>query len=110
VAAVTLDGKTARYRDGVARHFARGSFSRPRQSKIKLVGKAVLNLPPKLLKIQYALVVHLSPKAHLPLRAVPLIFLCNFVNAKRFRSCGGLRQSRRNEGEKERNECRQCCP
>jgi hypothetical protein len=50
-------------------------FSRPQQSKIKLVGKAVLSLPPKLLKIQYALVVHLSPKAHLPLRAVALIFL-----------------------------------
>jgi hypothetical protein len=50
-------------------------FSRPQQSKIKPVGKAVLSLPPKLLKIRYALVVHLSPKAHLPFRAVALIFL-----------------------------------
>jgi hypothetical protein len=50
-------------------------FSCPQQSKIKLVGKAVLSLPSKLLKIQYALVVHLSPKAHLPLRTVALIFL-----------------------------------
>ena len=48
---------------------------RPQQSKFKLVGKAVLNLPPKLLKIQYTLVVHLRPKAHLPFRAVALIFL-----------------------------------
>jgi hypothetical protein len=85
-------------------------FSRPQQLKIKPVGKAVLNLPPKLLKIQCALIVHLSPKAHLPLRAVSLIFLCNFLNAKRFGSFGGLRQSRRSEGDKERNECRQCCP
>jgi hypothetical protein len=68
----------------------------PQRSKIKPVGKAVLNLPPKLLKIRYALVVHLSPKAHLPLRAVPLIFLCNFLNAKRFGTCGGLGQPRRN--------------
>jgi hypothetical protein len=49
--------------------------SRSQQSKFKLVGKAVLSLPPKLLKIQHTLVVHLSPKAHLPLRAVALIFL-----------------------------------
>jgi hypothetical protein len=91
------------------RHFAR-EFSAASQSKIKPIGKAVLNLRPKFLKIRYALVVHLSPKTHLPLRAVLLIFLCNFLNAKRFGSCGGLRQSRRNEGKKEHNECRQCCP
>jgi hypothetical protein len=82
----------------------------PQRSKIKLVGYAVLNLRPKLLKIKYALVVHLGPKTHLPLRAVPLIFLGNFLNAKRFGSCSGLRQSGRNEGKKEHNECRQCCP
>jgi hypothetical protein len=37
-------------------YFSRGTpdavFSRAQQSKIKLVGKAVLNLPPKLLKIR----------------------------------------------------------
>src|SRR5689334_8301987 len=80
------------------------------RSKIKLVGKAVLNLRPKLLKIRYALVVHISPKAHLPLRAVRLIFLGNFLNAKSFGSCGGLGQSRYNEGKEEYNECRQYCP
>jgi hypothetical protein len=48
-------------------------FCRPKRSKIKL-GKAILNLRPKFLKIKYALVVHLSPDAHLPLRTVALIF------------------------------------
>src|SRR5262249_17177242 len=80
------------------------------QSKIKPIGKAVLNLPPKLLKIRYALVVPLSPKGHLPLRAVALIFVGNFLNANRFGSCGGRRQSRHSVGKEEHNECRQCCP
>jgi len=57
------------------------------QSKIKPVGRAVFSLPPKLLKVRYALAGHLGPKAHLPLRAVPLIFLCNFPNAQSFGSC-----------------------
>jgi hypothetical protein len=50
-------------------------FSRPLQLKIEQVGKAVRSLPPKLLKIRYALIVHLGPRTHLPLRAVSLIFL-----------------------------------
>jgi hypothetical protein len=84
--------------------------TRAKRSKIKLVGKAVLNLPPKLLKIRYALVVNLSSKTHLPLRTVLLIFLSNFLNAKPFSSCGDLGQSRRNESKEEYNECRQYRP
>src|SRR6516162_6903918 len=90
------------------RHFCSRLFSRPRQSKIKPVGNAILSLPPKHLKIQYALVVHLGSKPHLPLRAVVLIFLDNFLNAKHFGSCASLLQSRQSIGKKEQKECRQC--
>jgi hypothetical protein len=50
-------------------------FSRPQQSKTKFVGQVLINFCAKLLKIRYALFVHLGSKAHLPLRAIAVIFL-----------------------------------